>query len=564
MVPSTLASSTPRSASSIIPPLRRFFNNKNTHQLAHQQYKICYIPNRSYHYRYQRSLHERIRLSGNQCTQSSRSSIHRSILQSFSSKSDVIDTLQPQTLSDTSNLSELIKEAYSIGETDGVVDVLISNDILTKLSADLDIEEVAIQLVHAAIEAAENNRGKLAAIINSILGSCCGSDNGINSHHPQIALGVLDVVDEMNTNDEISMITPDIVSLALVYYAISHSEEYESQSQYILERTQKNAKKMGGSKLRKALAAERRKGGKTNNGKDTEQQLQALIGNNIRILHETDEYIVIGKPSCTVCYHNKKISAGKITNSRKKKKSRDNNEEAKRIDISLVDALTDSSVSLSTLNPTARGIVHRIDRGTSGSIILAKTDDMHLRLVAFFFLRKVKKKYLALVPAFGRNEESNTLTLGSTGVIGIPVDGRPAHSTYKVIKQYGESSSDTQAALLLEVSTTTGRKHQCRVHCADGLDRPIFLDPLYYSTTNGNKSKPIDNGKKGKKRNDTYKVNVVEDNTVLPKAISDLLDNTNMKEQFFLHAASLSIDELDISIEAPLPKWWTDTVKQLD
>jgi len=562
MIPSIIASSTPRSASSIIPPLRRFFNNKNTHQ----QYKIlCYIPHRSYqcNYRYQRGIHDRMRLSGNKCDyiQSSRSSIHRHIVQSFSSKSDVID-IQSQTITEhTSSLSELIKETYSIGETDGVVDTLKSNDILTKLSADLDTEEVAIQLVNAAIEASDNNRGRLAAIINSILGSCCGSEN--DKAHPQVALDVLDVVDEMNTNDKTAMITPDIVSLALVYYAISSdTEEYESQSQYILERTQRNAKKMGGSKLRKALAAERRS--KTNNGKDTEQQLQSLIGNDLRILQETDEYIVIGKPSGTVCYHNKKTSAGKITNSRKKKKTRDNNTsgEAKRIDISLVDALTDSSVSLSTLNPIARGIVHRIDRGTSGSIILAKTDEMHLRLVALFFLRQVKKKYLALVPAYNRRSgESDTLAMGSTGVIDISVDGRPAHSTYKVIKQYGESSSDAQAALLLEVNTSTGRKHQVRSHCAEGLDRPIFLDPLYYSTTDGNKSKPIDK----KKRNDTYKVNIAaEDNRVLPKAISDLLDNANMKEQFFLHAASLSIDELDLSIEAPLPQWWTDTVKQLD
>jgi len=560
VIPSIIASSTPRSASSIIPPLRRFLNNKNTHQ----QYKICYIPHRSYqyNYRYQRGIHERIRFSGNKCAyiQSFRSSIHRNIVQSFSSKSDVIET-QPQAIAEqqTSNLSELIKEAYSIGETDGIVDALISNDILTALSTDMNTEKVvANQLVNAAIEASDNNRGKLAAIINSILASCCGSDNGINSH-PQVALDVLDVVDEMNSNDDWTMITPDIVSLALVYYAISsNTKEYESQSQYILERVQRNAKKMGGSKLRKALAAERRKGG-SSNGKDTEQQLQSLISNDIHILHETDDFIVIGKPSGTVCYHNKKTSAGKITNSRKKKKKSRDNKETKRIDISLVDALTDSSVSLSTLNPIARGIVHRIDRGTSGSIILAKSDDMHLKLVALFFLRRVKKKYLALVPECSRDEENDTLALGSTGVIDIPVDGRPAHSTYKVIKQYGEPSSDTQAALLLEVQTSTGRKHQVRLHCAEGLDRPIFLDPLYYSTTDGNKSKPIDK----KKRNDTYKVNIAEDNTVLPQAISNLLD-TNMKEKFFLHAASLSIQELDISIEAQLPQWWTDTVKKLD
>jgi len=68
------------------------------------------------------------------------------------------------------------------------------------------------------------------------------------------------------------------------------------------------------------------------------------------------------------------------------------------MDISLVDALLDIPISLSTLNPIAQGMVHRLDWGTSGTIVLAKTDEAHLRLVASFFLRRVEKKYLALVP----------------------------------------------------------------------------------------------------------------------------------------------------------------------
>ena len=121
-LPSIIASSTPRSASSILPSMRRFINKKTTHQLAHrhQQYKICYIPHRSYQYqyRYQRGLYERIGITGNECGYicSTRSSIHKSILQSFSSKSDVID-IHRQTTADTSNLLELIKESYNMGET---------------------------------------------------------------------------------------------------------------------------------------------------------------------------------------------------------------------------------------------------------------------------------------------------------------------------------------------------------------------------------------------------------------------------------------------------------------
>ena len=487
--------------------------------------------------------------------------LHSSQQQSELQTNNFSSTVDKES-SQITTLAEMIKESYSIGETDYVLNAILTNGILAKLSTTnhIDTKEIANQLVDAAVKAAGTNRGSLASMINAILGSCCSADE--YDAYPEIALAVLDLVDEMHSMDEKTMVAPDIVSLALVFYATSKHDDFVSESHSILERAQRNAKKLAGSQRRRAMAAERRKGGSTTNNNSEnrdviESKLQLLCGSDIRILHETDDVIVVCKPAGVVCYHNKKTSAGKITNSRKKKKSRTgnaNNNEAKQIDISLVDALIDSLIPLSTLNPIARGIVHRIDRGTSGAIVLAKTDEYHLRLVALFFLRKVKKKYLALVPRCSNiDDDSTSLTLGSSGVIDVPVDGRSTRSKYEVIKEYGEES------LLLEVETFTGRKHQVRVHCAS-LGHPVFLDPIYFS--------PIDKTQKVAEKGKTKKVNVKADNTeddkpIPPKALSSLIEN-DIKEKFFLHAATLSIQELGVSVDAPLPKWWLDTIQKLE
>lgn len=469
------------------------------------------------------------------------------------------------------DLPALIKESYTSGETDGVQDAFSSNDIMATLSTKLDSEKAAEELVSAAAEAAGTDRGGLASMINAILASCCGSEaSGVSveqsSARPRLALSILGVVDEMYAEDETSMVSPDIVSLALVYYSLRHSPgatDLESEAQSILERAQRLAKKMAGSQRRKELAAERRKGGKSEvvDTKEVESNLQSLCGPDIQILHNTNEVIVISKPSGIVCYHTKKTGAGKISSSRKKKSKAanangsDGGDGESKVDFSLVDALLGSSIPLSTLNPTAsaRGIVHRLDRGTSGSIILAKTDEVHLRLVALFFLRRAKKKYLALVPG-DENAPMGTgndlpLSIGSTGDIVSLVDGRPAQSTYRVVKANPE-------ACLLEVATLTGRKHQVRVHCASALGRPIFLDPLY--SPGAVEKKPR------KTRQGTAPVDANNQDTKLPKAVSDTLEVSKGKERFFLHAESLSIPELEIEVQAPVPKWWLSVMDELD
>lgn len=476
-------------------------------------------------------------------------------------------------------LAGTLRTAYNSGETDDVQDIITSRSILSLLLTNNEfstIENVGCYLIESAIQASTTNkqlnRGVLSGILNAILASCCAEEapnDAFGMKYSDLALEILEQMDEMYANDDSTMVSPDLVSLSLVYYsymAQRGSYPFDSDATVIqsriLERSQKLAKKSAGSARRKALAAEkRRKSSSTSN--DLSAQLQSLYGPDISVLHEDDDLIILSKPAGMVCYHNKKTSAGKLTTSRKKK-SRDGDKKGKsygtkELDISLEDALLDMGVPLSTLNPTARGIVHRLDRGTSGTIVLAKNDDSHLRLVALFFMRRIKKTYMALVPA--RSLVDDNMDLAMEGVIDIPVDRRPAVSKYKILSTYDDQTLSTKKhqeslAMLLEVQTLTGRKHQVRVHCANGLGRPIFLDPLYSSTSNKVRNKHNVKNKSSKGDNA-----VLDDNEPIPAAI---LEAVGEKEQFFLHASAIKIPELDINVESSLPSWWNGIIMQWD
>jgi 23S rRNA-/tRNA-specific pseudouridylate synthase len=480
---------------------------------------------------------------------------------------------------DVDSIADLLRISYSSGETDQVQDAIGSKSVLPLLLESnqfANTNEVSCHMIDAAVKAATEsnrlNRGALSSIINAILACCCASempngqnnaDETIGEKYAELAWEILNKMDEMYASDESSMVAPDLVALSLTYYSshvayVKHTESkaanfYLKVQTRILERAQKLAKKNAGSARRRALAAERRKKASLTSD-DINDALKALYGQDMAILHENDDLIILSKPAGMVCYHTKKTGAGKITTSRKKK-SRDkmsDNETygTKALDISLEDALLDIAIPLSTLNPNARGIVHRIDRGTSGIIVLAKNDDAHLKLVALFFLRKVQKKYFALVPACPLDGE---LLLSPEGVIDLPVDGRSAYSKYRILDRYIDPSQKEEGsdptALLLEVQTLTGRKHQVRVHCAIGLRRPIFLDPLY---SEGDKSKVSNSNDKKSKSDET-----------IPAAILHAAAGSN--EHFFLHASTMSIPDLNINnVSSPLPQWWKDVIEQWD
>jgi 23S rRNA pseudouridine1911/1915/1917 synthase len=175
----------------------------------------------------------------------------------------------------------------------------------------------------------------------------------------------------------------------------------------------------------------------------------------LRILYEDDAVVAIDKPAGMVVHAGAGVHSGTVVN-----------------------ALLHRFGSLSAVGGALRpGIVHRLDRFTSGVLLVAKNDDAHHRLAAQFAGREVCKIYLALVHGSVKQETGRIERpiardpVRRTRMTARLADGRAAWSEYRVLRRFDKFT-------LLEVRIGTGRTHQIRVHLSS-IGHPVAGDTLY-------------------------------------------------------------------------------------
>ena len=123
------------------------------------------------------------------------------------------------------------------------------------------------------------------------------------------------------------------------------------------------------------------------------------------------------------------------------------------------------------------GIVHRLDKGTSGLVVVAKNERSLQDLMMQFAQRRVKKKYWALVGADVSSEGVIEAPIGRTsfGRFGVKVGGKQARTEFRLVRKYRKEG---KVYSLVEVDLKTGRTHQIRVHFSY-LGWPLVGDNLY-------------------------------------------------------------------------------------
>ena len=223
----------------------------------------------------------------------------------------------------------------------------------------------------------------------------------------------------------------------------------------------------------------------------------------LEILYEDNDIIVVNKPKGMVVHPANGNPDGTLVNA----------------------IMSICKDSLSGIGGEIRpGIVHRLDKNTSGAIIIAKNDKAHINLNEQLKNHEIKKTYIALVRGIVKeNNATINMPIGRSKKdrkkMDVDKNGKEAITHFKVLKRY-------QDCTLLEINIETGRTHQIRVHLSH-IGYPIIGDEVY------------SNGK----------------------------NKWNIEGQC-LHAKSLDfkhpITEKEMHIEAELPKYFQKILEELD
>ncbi|XP_028396417.1 mitochondrial RNA pseudouridine synthase Rpusd4-like [Dendronephthya gigantea] len=210
-------------------------------------------------------------------------------------------------------------------------------------------------------------------------------------------------------------------------------------------------------------------------------------------------------------------------------------------------------------------LAHRLDRDSTGVLLLAKSEGAAQYLGEVFRERKVKKTYWSVVVGSPNEEEGHIriplkeqtvngrfkITLSEEEISDeYDTDCKPAHTRYKVLAKNRNTCS------LLELQPVTGYKHQIRVHLAQGLGTPVLGDHKYSSEKQQPQVIPlrllqmlgfsgVPNTQSGKRKIQAWQ-----------RALIPL----------HLHAKEIMLDDLEtkpVIIRAPLPEFFTETLSSL-
>jgi 23S rRNA-/tRNA-specific pseudouridylate synthase len=350
--------------------------------------------------------------------------------------------------------------------------------------------------ISISLDAARGDKGMASGLLNARLGSFVSE---ISADNPKGA-AIVSFMEAYDSLDSSIPLKPDLVTLCLAYTAL-RSYDIDTANRYL----QRAIEFSPHTSAPLAMSSQ----GLCHSWEELEHRY------DIRLLHQEDEFLILSKPSGMVCYHEGNVSKRHTQSNR---------------NLSLEDCLYHHfKIPLSTLNAHGKGLVHRIDRGTSGCILVAKTNAAHAVLLSQFFLRRVQKSYHAIVVT--ESAMDRRFDVHQEGRTSIPIDGRRPSESHFVVQE--RLSSCSSRLVKLRIHTEQGRKHQVRIHCSKGWKAPILLDPLY-------------GGRQ-----------------IMSQFPSSCLQRFYSEHKFCLHASTLTIPEYNIHVEDPQPAWWQEVETEL-
>ncbi len=205
---------------------------------------------------------------------------------------------------------------------------------------------------------------------------------------------------------------------------------------------------------------------------EREVALEADAGVPFDVVYEDDDIVVVDKPAGVVVHPGAGVRAGTLA-------------------AGLLARYPDIGVLAPLSDPARPGIVHRLDKGTSGLLVVARTPVAYRSLVAQMGARSVGRRYVALVA--GRVEDERGVVDAPVGrstrsptKMAVTPAGRPARTRYAVVgrfeRLFGRDGWVARPASLLSCTLETGRTHQIRVHLA-AIGHPVVGDDRYGVTT---------------------------------------------------------------------------------